>query len=287
MNRLIWATDVHLDHADKQARSQFANSIRGEKADALLLTGDIANAKLIDRLLRDLQKDIDIPIYFNLGNHDFYGGSIGNIRRWAKGITKQKNVPINWIEDSLIELAGNTCLLGVDGWGDGRLGDPEYSDVMLNDWDLIEEFTFVNAMYDREARLKLLGKLGDSMAKRIRIALDKALPNSSKILLMTHVPPWKEATWHEGAHSNDDWLPWFSCKAVGDAIVEEMAKHPTKKVTVLCGHTHGRGYSKINEQIEVYTGGAKYHSPEVQKLFDVSGSEIKHTAPNTWFSTGY
>lgn len=287
MNRLIWATDVHLDHANESARSQFANSIRDEKAAALMLTGDIANAKLIDRLLRELQKKIDIPIYFNLGNHDFYGGSIGGVRRWAKGITKQQKVPIFWIEDSIVELAGNTCLVGVDGWGDGRLGDPEYSDVMLNDWDLIEEFTFVDAMGDREARLKLLRKLGDSMAKRTNIVLDKVLPVANKVLFMTHVPPWKEAAWHEGAHSDNDWLPWFSCKAVGDAIVEQMAKHPTKKITVLCGHTHGNGYSKINEQIEVYTGGAKYRSPEVQKLFDVSGPEIARVTANNWFSTGY
>jgi len=285
--RIAWATDTHLEFADELARSIFAQTIAKENADALVLTGDVSNSKLIERLLKELQGRIGIPIYFNLGNHDFYGSSITKMRRWARDITK-RDIRLHWIEEAgVVDLGDNACLIGVDGWGDGQLGDPMWSRVLLNDWDLIEEFSEKNAIHDKSARMELLRKLGKRSAHDIRATLVKALPRFDKILLMTHVPPWKEATWHEGAHSNDDWLPWFSCKAVGDVIVEEIAKHPGKKVTVLCGHTHGVGHAKINDQIEVFTGGAKYRSPEVQKLFDVSGPEITPTAATNWFTTGY
>ena len=285
--RIVWATDIHLEFADELARSIFAQTIVKEQADAMVLTGDISNSKLIERLLLGLQSQIGIPIYFNLGNHDFYGSSILKMRKWAREITKS-TAPVHWIEEAgVVDLGNRTCLIGVDGWGDGQLGDPMWSRVLLNDWELIEEFSVRSAINDKSARMTLLRNLGQSASHTIRAALIKSLSKFDKFLLMTHVPPWKEATWHEGAHSNDDWLPWFSCKAVGDAIVEEVAKHSGKQVVVLCGHTHGVGRSKINEQIEVFTGGARYRSPEVQKLFDTSGPKIVQVAPTNWFTTGY
>jgi 3',5'-cyclic-AMP phosphodiesterase len=36
-------------------------------------------------------------------------------------------------------LTPNTALVGHDGWGDGRLGDLNWSGVILNDFLLIEE----------------------------------------------------------------------------------------------------------------------------------------------------
>jgi predicted phosphohydrolase len=234
--RIVWATDTHLESADNLARSIFAQTIVKENADILVLTGDVSNSKLIERLLKELQGRIDIPIYFNLGNHDYYGSSISKMRRWAKSITERK-IRLNWIEAAgVVDLGDSACLIGVDGWGDGQLGLPAKSSVLLNDWDLIEEFSRVQAMYSLSSRIDLLGKLGRSSADTIRAALAEALPSFDNILLMTHVPPWKEATWHDGALSNDEWLPWFSCKSVGDVIIEEVAKHPGKKVTVLCGH---------------------------------------------------
>jgi 3',5'-cyclic AMP phosphodiesterase CpdA len=285
--RLAWATDVHLEFAEETMRSIFAKEIINQKADALLLTGDIANSKLIDRLLRELQERIDIPIYFNMGNHDFYGGHISLGRRWAEDITKS-DVPLFWIEGAgPVPLGDDVGLVGVDGWGDGQLGSPYSSDVLLNDWDLIKEFAKEDALYNREARMKLLRRYGNRARVEICAQLRNALPRFKRLLLMTHVPPWKEATWHEGAHSNDDWLPWFSCKAVGDAIVEEAAKYGDRQITVLCGHTHGKGYSRINHQVDVHTGGARYRSPEVQCSFQIIGDVIARVGSSNWHSTGY
>lgn len=287
MQRLVWATDVHLEFADASTRSIFAKSIVNQQADALLLTGDIANFKLIERLLVELQKQIGIPIYFNMGNHDFYGGSIARGRSWAMDVSEYAP-KLLWIEGAgVVELNSNVCLVGVDGWGDGRLGNYKGSNVLLNDWELIDEFADIDAIRNRGERVKLLNQLGYRAAKRIRSTLERALPKYSRVLLMTHVPPWKEATWHEGAHSDNDWLPWFSCKGVGEAIVDMAAQFPDSKVTVLCGHTHGNGFSQINEQIEAHTGGAQYRSPAVQCSFDVSSGQIVRVGSNTWFSTGY
>ena len=286
MFRLVWATDVHLEFATEDERKRFAGKIKAAKPDALMLTGDIANAKRIEFYLDELQKRIDAPIYFNLGNHDFYGGSIPKVREWALDVTKRSGSRLFWIEaiDRML-LSKTHCLIGIDGWGDGILGKPDRSNVILNDWQAIDEFGEVSAIINYGKRTKLLKKLGKEAGEKLRPVLAQALADFEHVLLMTHVPPWKEATWHEGKHSDDNWLPWFSCKAVGDVILEESEKHPSKQVTVFCGHTHGFGHSQINNRVDVYTGGAQYHHPEIQYTFEIEDGRLTKL-PASWYSIG-
>jgi 3',5'-cyclic-AMP phosphodiesterase len=48
-----------------------------------------------------------------------------------------------------------------------------------------------------------------------------------------------------------------------------MESRPNRKLTVLCGHTHGRGEVEILPNLKVLTGGAQYGKPEIQPLLDV------------------
>ena len=89
-----------------------------------------------------------------------------------------------------------------------------------------------------------------------------------RAFLLTHVPPFREAAVYRGRPSDEDWAPHFSCKAMGDLLIEVMADHPTRKLTVLCGHTHGGGESKILPNLLVLTGQAKYRHPAIQRIFE-------------------
>jgi hypothetical protein len=86
----------------------------------------------------------------------------------------------------------------------------------------------------------------------------------------THVPPFKEACWHEGRISNDDWLPRFTCKAVGDLLREAALQRPDRRIDVLCGHTHGAGVAEILPNLIVRTGGAEYGRPELQDVLEIA-----------------
>ena len=79
------------------------------------------------------------------------------------------------------------------------------------------------------------------------------------------MPPFREACIYEGKISNDDWLPHFSCKAVGDVLRDIMSQHPQRNLTVLCGHTHGSGTADILPNLRVHTGAAVYGEPAIQK----------------------
>jgi hypothetical protein len=156
-------------------------------------------------------------------------------------------------------------MIGHDGWSDGRLGDYESSGVVLNDYLLIEELSDMSP----GKRLTELNLLGDEAAQHIRLQLPEAMKRYPKVYVVTHVPPFREACWHDGRLSNDEWLPHFSCGAVGEALREVVDQHPESDVTVLCGHTHSRGFARIRPNLVVRTGGAIYGSPIIEEVIEV------------------
>jgi hypothetical protein len=111
--------------------------------------------------------------------------------------------------------------------------------------------------------------MGDEAAAHVYATLPGALNEFPHVFFLTHVPPLREACWHEGQISDDEWAPHFTCKAVGDAILAIMKDHPTKKLTVLCGHTHGEGQTQPLDNVQILTGGAVYGKPGVVKIFEL------------------
>lgn len=154
--KLAWLTDIHLNFVEFDNRKRFYSSIRETQADAILISGDVAEAATLIEELNEIERHVDLPIYFVLGNHDFYRSSISNVHARLR-IMPLRN--LTWLTDAPVRLlTSQTALIGDDGWADGRLGDYLNSRVMLNDYVLINEFAGLNA----GARLKLMQELGDA-----------------------------------------------------------------------------------------------------------------------------
>ena len=100
-------------------------------------------------------------------------------------------------------------------------------------------------------------------------AASNRLAQYPAVIAVTHVPPFKEAAWYNGRHSDDNYLPHFACKAVGDVMRRIMEANPQSRLTVLCGHTHGSGEVRVMENLQVLTGGAEYGNPVIQRIFDI------------------
>jgi 3',5'-cyclic-AMP phosphodiesterase len=265
--RLAWLTDIHLNFLRPPALEAFVSMLADTVADAFVLTGDIAEADDVAIHLHSIAERVARPVYFVLGNHDFYRGSITGVREKVRSLCSV-TPNLHWLPDTgVAPLTDEACLVGHDGWGDGRFGDYHGSDVLLNDFGLIEQFGGFEENADD--RLAKLHALGDEAAAHIRAVLPDALARFRNVVVATHVPPFRESCWHEGKVSDDNWLPFFSCKAVGDALAEAMAAAPDRQMTVLCGHTHGGGEAQILPNLWVLTGGARYGRPEVQRVFQV------------------
>lgn len=261
--RIGWLTDIHLSFLSFQERSAFYGRIQAEKPEALLISGDIGESDCVTQILAEFSNAIEAPIYFVLGNHDFYGGSIANVRKMAARRCASSD-KLYWLPAAgIVPLTANTALIGHDSWADGRLGDFYRSDVMLNDYFQIEELCELL----KPQLLAKLNALGDEAALFLEDHARQALAQWRNVLVLTHVPPFRESCWHEGRISADDYLPHFACKAVGDRLAALMRKHPQNNMTVLCGHTHGSGFAQILMNLSVLTGGAEYGRPELQGVF--------------------
>ena len=262
MTRYAWLTDIHLEFLRSKETIAFVKELASQKFDGLFLTGDISTASQIETHLQLFNDLYQAPVYFVLGNHDYYGGSIEAVRKMVERIC-YKSKWLHWLPMSgVVALGKDTCLIGHGGWADGRLGDYVSSKVLLNDYLKIHNFVRAGGV----GRLALLNSLGDQAADYFRDILPKVLKQYEQIIVLTHFPPFKESCWHEGEISADDWLPHFSCKAVGDILREVMATAPDKQMTVLCGHTHSSGECQILPNLLVKTGGAKYGSPMIQEI---------------------
>jgi Icc protein len=261
--RILWLTDIHLEFLEAEGLERFYRKIEKAEGEAVLISGDIGQAPTAIEFLRQVQIAARCPVYFVFGNHDYYYGSIDSIRSQAARFYASE--PIRWLSVAgVIALSDNVCCMGHDGWGDGRNGDFAGSGVRLNDFELIGELTGLARTTLRE---KLM-ELGDETAAHLQKLLPEALSAFNHIVVLTHVPPFPESAWWQGKPSGPDWLPYFSCKATGDVLLEFMRKNPHKQVTVLCGHTHGSGTARILPNLTVYTGSARYGYPRIQKVFE-------------------
>ncbi len=265
--RIGWLTDLHLNFLAPWAQAAFYEQIREERLDALLISGDIGDAESVVSILSQFAAVVKVPVYFVLGNHDFYGGSMTGVRREIESLCAASEW-LRWLPAvGVVSLTAGTALIGHDSWADGRCGDFERSDVFLNDYRLVEEVTGL-LKYQRLAKLN---ELGDEAAQYLEVQARQALAKHKNVIVLTHVPPFREACWHEGRISDNDYLPHFACRVVGERLAAVMREHPFQGMDVLCGHTHGAGRVQVLDNLSVTTGGAEYGFPKLQSVIQPTG----------------
>ena len=264
---LIWLTDIHLNFLELGERIEFYQKILKKKYDALLITGDIAEAPSIAPILHELVTHIKKPIYFVLGNHDYYLGQINDVHQEMRALTNTEPF-LHWLPASGPQtLKEGITLIGQDGWADGRYGDYSQSHIGINDSRMIADL-FQQKIISKTALLEKMQRLADTDAEHLSIDLQQAIgsPQCKKIIILTHVPPFKEACLHQGKISNDNWLPYFTSKAIGDVLMQVATKNPQISFLVLCGHTHSDAHYQPLNNLTIKAGGAEYYQPSMQSM---------------------
>lgn len=263
--RLAWATDIHLDHCSADRIMRFCFEIRASGAQALCLTGDLAESHNLVDYLTELAEQIACPIYFVLGNHDYYQGSIAQVRQAMTELT-QTSPWLRWLPaHGLQPLTESSCLVGHDGWSDGRCGDYARSTIRLKDYRLIAEI----AEAGDTGRLAVLNRLGDEAADWLRPHLQQALAQYRQIFVLMHPPPFREACLYGQEMADDNWAPHFICQAVGELLLEQVPAYPTSQIRVLAGHTHNACDIAILPNLRVQVGAAEYGSPVLAHVFEL------------------
>ena len=255
MKKIIWLTDTHVTFSFLWKKYALVRHIKNLEADAVFLTGDISNGLFIDYVLYYLATHIDIPIYFVLGNHDYYFKSFNDVHNDIRSLSKRYDNLFWLTENHPLKLKNDTCVIGTEGWYDSQLGDSEYMKFTI-DWWLIEDFRKLKNMSERIESFRSIAK---NSASNIENKLIQAFNEGYKeVYLLTHVPPFKEATRDEGTIMENFWLPYNTNSAMGRTIKNVMSNFPDKKLNILAGHTHTRVVVNLDHNIECRVNNANY-----------------------------
>lgn len=269
---LAWLSDLHLNFVRDPATGtlddeyfSFIKSIRDAAADAVVISGDIAEAPDLEAWLQRLGDDVPrVPVYFVLGNHDFYRGSIVRRREEIRQFCQQHpRFCYLSAQSAPIPLTDHTLLIGHDGWADGRLGDFHRSPVITNDYAYIEELTGLTL----DQRFETLNRLGDEAAAFLQLRLQEA-DEARHVMVVTHVPPFWGACLYRGRPSSPDWAPHFGCEALGNVLIAAANERPGQQITVLCGHTHFPAKYQPRPNLTVWVAKADYGTPQLQRVME-------------------
>ncbi len=267
MKRIIWLTDLHLNAAQPPLVDALLHQIKVENPEALLIAGDVADGTGFIKYLPRLAEQLTGPVYFVLGNHDFYGGSIATNRALADELARRHPQLIYLTTATApIALTPTTALIGHDGWSDGQSGDFLNSDVLLNDFVLIDELNGLPPT----ALLEKLRALGQEGANHLKQQLEMALQTHSHVIAVTHPPPTREGARYNGNTADDSWAPHFVSQAIGDTLAPVMLEHPEKQLTLYCGHAHHGAEVEILPNFHSTTGRTKVGIPRIQQVLEVS-----------------
>ena len=273
MFRLAWTTDVHLNFCHLEKIKSFCDKLNAENLDALVITGDISEGDKLKGHLLFLEQHLHVPMFFVLGNHDFYNSGIGTVRdEMHKSFSNKLDVGSQLTENAcywlgttpFIELTPDVALVGHDGMYDGQYANWFKSRITMCDWEVIAEFKPLhsNLLFEK------INEIAQESADYVTDALPKAFKDHDHVILATHVPPWPQNSIYMGKISDDHWMPHFSSKKMGDAILDMMQNYPGKNLTVICGHSHGKAEFHPTSNIVSHTGHARYRHPALNKVFE-------------------
>ena len=264
---IAWITDPHFDQCDISKIETLIKDIKKQKADAVLITGDIAEKGTTGLYLQFLQRGLKLPVWFVLGNHDWY-----NISR-----ERGEEILSKYLSDDLvlldniheIKLNKKSCLVGGENWWDAAFSDTfglidGY--VMGEDYQKID---YIAPQTNNKSPFDRVRKISNSCSEKIVEKLIEAFKNYDKVYLAVHVPPFKEACVVSGIQIPNNWLNHFCDYGLGDKLKQLMTQYPEKKLKVLAGHTHGKITVKVLDNLTVKVGKAKVGKPQIADIIEI------------------
>lgn len=256
-----WVTDLHFELASEQNIDKFYTQLSKENPTALIISGDIGENGLFLEHLEQMQETINAPVYFVLGNHDFYGCWIASTHEKVAQLLLNNDKLHYLTTGEIVPINKQWALVGHDGWADGGYGNFIESKVELRDFHCIEDLRYLTP----KERLEKVQGLGRIAADELKRTVEAAFCKFDCVLINTHTPPFIENAFDQAKDRDSDWTPHLTCYSIGQMLMELMQQNPNKKVTVLCGHSHEGTYYSPLENLEVISGKVNDNLPQIQK----------------------
>jgi len=276
--KLAWATDIHLDHVDNPAHVVQKLCADSSQCDSIILTGDLSLSNTIISHLSLFDQLSEKPVYFVLGNHDYYFSDIRTVRRKVVDACRNMSYVRYLAAVPYIRLQNDVALVGHDGWYDAMNGDPSVDGILMNDWIRIHDFSaavrssFRGKSIDKSIIVQVARAICVASANHIANGIKAAIRDKfDKIIVATHVPPFKESyngNKHYGLDSSVA-LPWYTSKIMGDMLWSAAKTYPHVHFTILSGHAHSHYDQDLLNNLNVRVGKSAYGIPQIAGYVDI------------------
>lgn len=230
-----WITDTHLNRCSNKRIDEYAHSFRGT-CKSVFISGDVSEGETFFKDLLNFQRGCGTPVYFVLGNHDFWGHNILKRRDAVLEFT-QKNRYLTYLTLSGVQLINGVAVTGHDG-----IYGPIDECV---DYSVCNDFVNIRDLQGK-FRIRNLASLNSLYRCEYSEKLNRAGETSDEIVFFTHMPPYPWAC--VGINSHFVYNP-----VLGSCIKEYLASNPSKSIRVYCGHTH-RQFSWKEGNLGIYVG---------------------------------
>jgi len=296
--KAAWATDIHLRFVDPDEREVFYRELIESECDVILLTGDLGGeCDLQDGQreplaetetaadLKELAEAVRRPIYFVLGNHDYYRSSFAAVRQAVHDLCQGSDFLHFVQQEGVAALTETTAIVGHECWGDAGWGDFLASQAMLSDWKVIWEpkqywkradptadlaaSKLTMADLDQSALAAELQRLGQEAADHLRKALPDALARYEDVLVLCHAPPFLQSIPRRWRGHPDDCWPTMVCRAAGEVLLEVAPQYPDRQLQILAGHTHDAQRFRVTKNMTMSIGAAEYMAPCIEAILDI------------------
>jgi predicted phosphohydrolase len=223
------------------------------EAEVMFITGDIAEAPSVRRHLLALHSGWLKPIWFCLGNHDYYHSAWGEVEKTLQDLPEG----VRFLDPLSAIPVGDVAVLGQSGWFDALAARSKAMAIG-------ETQRLQGCQYDPpDLVIRKMQTQSKQQAERVANKAREAYQAGfRKVVILTHAPPYTLASWHQGARSDLDWVGIMTSLTMGLEIDILVDQHPDLQVVVLCGHTHSAGEYHRGDRIKVLTGPAQYWLPQ-------------------------
>lgn len=108
--KVVMLSDLHLGYHNRRSElAKWVDKINEEKADLILVAGDIIDKNIQPLEEQEMEKEflrLNAPVVACLGNHEYYGGE-------SNALLFYKKADITLLRDSVITM-GDLCIIGRD-----------------------------------------------------------------------------------------------------------------------------------------------------------------------------
>lgn len=245
--KIALISDTHWDKCDTLTWQKKMAALMRLEVEALVHCGDIAEPPTLLAALDFWEAEANFPMYFALGNHDYYGKHIQSQQRFLRRWCGDKR-RVHYLS-SLPGLSNQaSILMAIDSWYDAYGITGEQSERFFFDKAFIKDFETLNC----GQIIDLLKSLWQQQLQELSAKVEQAIGlGISSINILSHIPPL-QVKQRALFPRQKEAMGLFTSQLLASQIFKWAEAHSAIDWHLICGHWHIETQYKLSQNCTVH-----------------------------------